>query len=285
MLKQRLMSAAVGLPLLLVLLIWGSKFQLSIFFFICVSISVYEISGIMMPALWDRAQIEPEREMKGKYLLKWQFFAILAGVVMFFVSTFGDYESGRGGIVLVITVLMLFAVFFHDNIETSILQLVSLTVSITYGCLPWLAVWDLCILGENSRYLLLALAIVMSNDTGGYFGGRAFGKNKLAPVLSPKKTWEGAISGVCSGVLAAWVVNLIFLGDLGPWWLMLIAALIAGVSGILGDLVESAFKRFAGVKDSGKLIPGHGGFLDRVDSLIFAAPALWFVLYVYRVSI
>lgn len=121
--------------------------------------------------------------------------------------------------------------------------------------------------------LLLGLLIVVgTTDTAAYFTGRALGGPRLAPAISPGKTWSGLCGGVLgaalTGALAAWL-----LGSGRPAQAAGLGALLAGVAQ-LGDLVESAFKRAAGVKDSGTLIPGHGGVLDRVDGLLFAAPAL-----------
>lgn len=134
---------------------------------------------------------------------------------------------------------------------------------------------------EGLRYLFLVLFIVSASDVFAYYGGKRFGKNLLSPEISPKKTLEGALSGV----VMATVVALIF------GWLSHIPLIHAGIMGVLiaivaqvGDLSESLIKRDAGFKDSGNLIPGHGGILDRTDSYIFAAAVayyyiVWFVLH------
>ena len=97
----------------------------------------------------------------------------------------------------------------------------------------------------------------------------------MAPVISPKKTWEGAVGNLLGSLLVAWPFAQ-WLGDPRvEWYDLALVAAIANVAGQVGDLVESAYKRGAGVKDSGALLPGHGGVLDRVDSLIFAAPVVW----------
>jgi phosphatidate cytidylyltransferase len=118
---------------------------------------------------------------------------------------------------------------------------------------------------------------VFVSDTAQYYSGRAFGKHLLAPAISPKKTVEGAVGGFVFGAL--------FLTVVGQWWLPSIPAMarvVIGVAiviaGIGGDLFESMLKRSAGVKDSSALIPGHGGILDRIDALLFAAPLYYIVL-------
>ena len=128
--------------------------------------------------------------------------------------------------------------------------------------------------GFGSRAILLLFLLVWGCDSAAYYGGRRFGKHKLAPVVSPNKTVEGTLFGLLGGAL---------IGVVGGTWLVLpelgtLRGLIAGAvvttAGQAGDLVESLWKRGAGVKDSGAFLPGHGGFYDRIDSLLFAGPVL-----------
>lgn len=121
-------------------------------------------------------------------------------------------------------------------------------------------------------FLLVALA-----DTAAYYTGRSIGKTPLAPSVSPKKTREGAMGGVVGAMLGAWALGVFALPSV-PLWAMLVLGVIAGVVSPLGDLAESRLKRAAGVKDSGTLLPGHGGFLDRLDALFVAAPLAYLVL-------
>jgi phosphatidate cytidylyltransferase len=131
----------------------------------------------------------------------------------------------------------------------------------------WLALARLHALGP--QLLLFLILLVVAADVGAYFAGRRFGRNKLAPRVSPGKTWEGVLGGfVAAAVMAA----------IGVWWFNVDAqrfvalCIIVVVASIIGDLTESLFKRHAGLKDSGTLLPGHGGLLDRVDSVTAAAP-------------
>jgi phosphatidate cytidylyltransferase len=122
----------------------------------------------------------------------------------------------------------------------------------------------------SSEALLMVLLIVIAADTGAYFAGRFFGRVKLAPSISPGKTWEGAIGGMALVSVLATVVAL----QTGQGIAVLVPVFLAiGVLSIVGDLTVSVFKRHAGVKDSGRLFPGHGGVLDRIDSIAAAAPA------------
>lgn len=137
-------------------------------------------------------------------------------------------------------------------------------------------------------FIILVLACTFGNDTGAYFAGRFFGKHRLAPVVSPKKTWEGAIGGVLAAMLFAAGVRLVFdlwipNGDWVPFTYgasILLGAAI-GIAGDVGDLVESLIKRDADIKDSGWIIPGHGGILDRADALLFTFPLTYYAVKIY----
>ena len=123
--------------------------------------------------------------------------------------------------------------------------------------------------------VLVLLGTIWAGDAAAYYGGRALGRHKLAPTISPNKTIEGSIAGLAGSILTGIGLGTWLLGF--PVSLLAIASLTAALFGQMGDLVESALKRSSGVKDSSSLLPGHGGMLDRVDSLIFAAPVFyWF---------
>ncbi len=144
-----------------------------------------------------------------------------------------------------------------------------------YTFAPWRFAIDLR--AESVHLLFFALALSWVGDTAAYYGGRAFGRHRLAPVVSPKKTWEGAGASVTASV----VFGLVYLGYFAPrlpWWEVAVMAVVGNIAGQFGDLAESAIKRGAGVKDSGNLLPGHGGILDRVDSTLFALPAVYLLL-------
>lgn len=140
------------------------------------------------------------------------------------------------------------------------------------GCAAGLA--TMAPLERSAARVLLLVAIIVTSDVAAFFVGHAFGKTKLSPVVSPGKTVEGAIGGLLGGALASGVMGVFFFSD-GPWWLMAAIGAIVAAAGIVGDLVESLFKRYVGVKDSGMLFPGHGGVLDRIDAFLLAAPILY----------
>lgn len=124
---------------------------------------------------------------------------------------------------------------------------------------------------------LTVFFLVWATDIGAYYVGRAFGKHALAPSISPKKTWEGAIGGAAAAVLVAVGLRMLVLGFL-PWGHLIVVALLCGVASQLGDLAESRMKRAVGAKDSGTILPGHGGVLDRLDATIVAAPLVYLYL-------
>jgi phosphatidate cytidylyltransferase len=127
----------------------------------------------------------------------------------------------------------------------------------------------------GARLIFLGAIVIWAGDSAAYYVGSAIGKHKLAPAVSPKKTWEGAVAHVAGSLLGAAAVKLTFFADL-EWRHAVALGLLLSVIGQLGDLFESALKRGAGVKDSGTILPGHGGFLDRLDSLIVSGPVLFF---------
>jgi phosphatidate cytidylyltransferase len=135
--------------------------------------------------------------------------------------------------------------------------------------------------GENgSDLLLLAMLCVTLSDAGAYYVGSALGKHRMAPVVSPKKTWEGVLGGVVGSTVGALLGHFWFFQRL-PLVHALALGLLLCAAGIVGDLGESMLKRTAGVKDSSALLPGHGGVLDRIDSLLVAAPVLYYYWNVF----
>lgn len=139
----------------------------------------------------------------------------------------------------------------------------------------WRAAVDLR--GISPHWLFFACALNWAGDTAALYTGKAFGKHKLAPAISPAKTWEGSAGSLGASVL----FGILYLGwalPAVPWWKVAVIAAAGNVMGQSGDLAESALKRGAGVKDSGAMLPGHGGWLDRVDSTLFALPTVMTLL-------
>ena len=162
-------------------------------------------------------------------------------------------------------------------------ELVTVTLKLT-GILTigWILGYHLILLRSaepnGMLFIFLLCGIVWGSDTGAYLIGRGFGKHKLGTPVSPGKTVEGTISGLVVGTLIGFVLGVTLLKGTLSWTHAAFIGLLLSVLGQLGDLSASLMKRTAGVKDSGDIIPGHGGFIDRCDSLIFSAPTLYYYL-------
>jgi phosphatidate cytidylyltransferase len=164
--------------------------------------------------------------------------------------------------------------FIFGKIEKSMLG--NLYLSIFYLAIPFSLA-----LGIDGKLLLSVFIIIWASDSFAYLTGKYFGKHKLAEKISPKKTIEGFAGGFFSSLLVAFVIYEFtgWYGDLSLWQFLILAMLVV-ISGTLGDLLESRFKRLANVKDSGQVIPGHGGILDRLDSFILAVPFVFAFLLI-----
>jgi phosphatidate cytidylyltransferase len=134
--------------------------------------------------------------------------------------------------------------------------------------------------GLSAHLLSFFFLVIMGSDTGAYYSGRTFGRHKLAPKISPGKTWEGAVGGMVASLGLAVVSHYWFFPELSLKAAIPLAACM-NVLGVIGDLTESALKRGAGAKDAAKILPGHGGLLDRLDSLLFNAPVLYYFAQLY----
>jgi phosphatidate cytidylyltransferase len=132
--------------------------------------------------------------------------------------------------------------------------------------------WD-----DGVRGIVTFILVTVASDTGGYVAGVLFGRHPMAPVISPKKSWEGFVGSLTFSAAAGWVL-VVYLLD-GDWWVGVVLGLIVGVMATLGDLCESVIKRDLGVKDMSQVIPGHGGLMDRLDSLLATIAPVWLLLH------
>ncbi len=183
----------------------------------------------------------------------------------------------------------------RPDLSTAYPSAAASSFAFVYAALPLAFLVQLRQQPSGAIFIIYVLLVVWAGDIFAYFIGKSLGKNLLAPRISPKKTWEGAIASVAASVL----IGTIFLRDsvqISTWllnhgwierrdgifglekpeiWTVMILSLVLNIAAQFGDLVESLIKRGAGVKDSGAILPGHGGMLDRVDALLFAAPIMW----------
>lgn len=193
-----------------------------------------------------------------------------------------------GGEVFLLPFLVFVFLFFlygllsKRELADSALDISHKALGLVYLGLPLSYLTPLAEFEQGRFWLLFLLVVVWSNDTFAYFTGRKFGKHKLAPVISPKKSIEGAIGGIVGGSVVG-LLLVHFTGmDSSPLNTIIITVVV-GLVAMAGDLAESLLKRGAGVKDSGTIIPGHGGVLDRIDSLIFPVPLLYYYLIIKAV--
>ena len=240
-----------------------------------------------------RAQQGGAFRVVGSILIGWGIMLYLSSEfsLAFLISleVAGIYILSIGTLILFVNEVLHIRIFYIKNIFYILLGL--LYLSLSFGLLLHIrsgALWmpadkieGLEIVSVSlAKYegLVMPLIIIGSiwiNDTMAYIVGSLIGKTPLSKV-SPKKTWEGTIGGVLLSVGLAWAIGQFLMNQSGSRWAVI--ACIAAVAGTLGDLLESKLKRMAGVKDSGAILPGHGGFLDRFDSLLLAAPMVWLYL-------
>lgn len=207
------------------------------------------------------------------------------GLVLFVLTFFIEKKLIHPDFYFLIFPLMAFVFFIvlYKIQETNrpFINIGLTLLGVIYVALP-LALINFCVLRDGEYHYQITLGILLllwASDTGAYFSGKAFGKRKLFERVSPKKTWEGSIGGALLSLAIATGLSFFFT-DLLLWqWIVL--SLIIVVAGTYGDLIESLFKRSIEIKDSGKSLPGHGGFLDRFDGLFIAAPFITAFLRIF----
>lgn len=187
-------------------------------------------------------------------------------------------------IIFILTIPAMFVNELFTGSKTPIADLGSTLLSLIYVAIPTMLLCNVAILlggGEWNGPLMIAyIFIIWANDTFAYMVGVMFGRHKMFPRISPKKSWEGFFGGVAGSLILGVVMASYFNQNIYVWGGM---AIIASVTGVLGDLVESMFKRSVEIKDSGNIIPGHGGWLDRFDALLISTPVVFAYLHILNI--
>jgi phosphatidate cytidylyltransferase len=217
--------------------------------------------------------------LPGRTLETW-LAATCAGILIFIPLLGGE----RLALAVITALFLAFALLFLFRIR----EIADAARDVAYAALGFLYIpfllMHLVMLHRTTygwQWLLVIMLIVMTNDSAAYYTGCAFGKHRLYPLVSPKKSIEGALGGVIGSICGTMLARYTFFPQLSLTDALLTAVLI-GILGQTGDLFESLLKRSFGVKDSGNSIPGHGGVLDRLDSIIFAAPAMYYyVIFIF----
>lgn len=227
---------------------------------------------------------------KGSVIKPQSLVGILGGLGFFLASAIA-FQASLTFNTLFLIVPLIFIVFVFElfrNREEPIANIGYTILGIIYVAVPFTLLHQISYYNDfqfgntyNYEVLIGYFFILWANDTGAYLVGRKFGQTKLFERISPKKTWEGSLGGVFFGLLLGYVNSQIFEGLDTLTWMIL--ALIVVIFGSLGDLVESLFKRSLGIKDSGKILPGHGGVLDRFDGIFISAPMVYTFLKVLSI--
>jgi phosphatidate cytidylyltransferase len=275
---KRILTATVLICLVFALIFFGQLWMLTLAAALVAELAAYEYLKLAAVGA----------ETHGAHLRIPTWWTAL-GTALAFVVTLPNFPVEAQLPVLSALTLILFT---WNGFRAPLIQVLPDTAQGLFGLL-WIA-YPLTLVPllwkqEDGPALVVFLMVcVWAGDIAALYIGRAFGRHKLAPRLSPGKTWEGSIASIFGSILAAGLVlwvsdSLTARGNLilhisEPIWETLVLAAIVNIAAQLGDLLESAVKRGAGVKDSGTMLPGHGGILDRIDALLVAAPILWFAL-------
>jgi len=269
--KERIITAIIFVIVMLIGIFGGSYTFAAL---------ILVIAGVSYTEFFRLAKYEGKTDLR-------QIFALLLGLSPVLIAlyhqltpsppqhSFADYA-----VLTIPVIFLLFLLELHHKGKDPIKNLGTIFlgyfyIGVPYMMLVFLAFWH----GVYQPFLVIGLLLlVWLNDTGAYFAGSFFGKHLLAPNISPKKTWEGLIGGVIATLLVSQILAY-FIKDYSPKEWLIMGVLCS--FGVVGDLIESLFKRRANIKDSGSFMPGHGGMLDRFDAFAFVIPAVFVYFYFF----
>jgi phosphatidate cytidylyltransferase len=272
---KRILTALVLIPLVLVLVFLGPRWLFTLV-----------TAGVAMLAAWEfLGMAEQGGAMPSRT-------AVLVAIALLFLGVY-EWPDEAAAIFGILSLALLVYCTFRSPIDRVLADAATAVFCLLYTGLTLMVLPALRDQPNGPSLITFLLCSVWAGDSVALYVGRAWGRHKLAPTISPNKSWEGslgslagsllatgALIGLASFILAQWnSVRLSFPDDI---WYWLLLALVVNVAAQVGDLAESALKRSVGVKDSGSLLPGHGGVLDRVDALLLAAPVLWYALLIHQ---
>ena len=280
---KRVLTAIILIPLVLLLVFlparWDGLFTLA-------------TAGVAMLAAWEYMALAVKKGAQAPRLAVILSILLLFGARLF-VESF-EFLRQTDAVFGLLAIFLLVFCTFRSPVERMMVDVTTSIFCLFYIGLMLLALPALHddVEGNGPSLLTFLFCVVWAGDVAALYVGRAWGRRKLAPTLSPNKTWEGSIASVAGSLLVAggllalsnelaeW--NFVKLSYHGEIWYWLVLAVIVNVAAQIGDLAESALKRSVGVKDSGSLLPGHGGILDRIDALLLAAPVMWLAQLIHQ---
>ncbi len=276
-LTQRILTAIIGVPLLLLVFYFGSYYFLA-FILLIVGFGSYEFFRLV-----DNKNLDNKK---------------IIGIVFCIILPIGA-NFGYLYFIFLFTLVSIFTLFINlqkQDLSTTLIGAGTKFLGIVY--IGWFLSHAILIRNINESifpyidntnlknndigffWIVFVVACTFLNDTAAYFFGKYKGKIKLVPRLSPGKTVEGTVCGIFMALVCGMFINLIFSSPISYKWSMLLGFVVGAVA-VLGDLIESMFKRSVSIKDSGGLLPGHGGVLDRFDSLILVFPVMYYLILFY----
>lgn len=261
MLKSRVLTAVVALPLLLAAILLGPDWLI---------VALLSLIGTLALVEYRVIVGRPHPFLFG--------LTLACGLALVVLFAWGALQHLVWPVMIALTGSALAAVLIHPTRDRVWVEVERMWLGLTLIFAPIASLTALGMLGPPGRWLLIfLLATVFASDTGAYFTGRALGKKKLCPTVSPAKTWAGLWGGLICGSLVG-LVRQFLVGKPEAWLTGLLIGLGIAFLGALGDLIVSMIKRAHKVKDAGAILPGHGGLMDRLDSFTLAAPWLFLVI-------
>jgi phosphatidate cytidylyltransferase len=258
---KRWITGIIALPFLIFFIVMGGAYFVVLVGVVCL-LSMWEYFNIVSDA-------------KGKVVSVVMIIGVLAGALIIIAASGSSFNLVSGIIALNMIICGLISIPQYKTNPNVLETIKKQLQGIIY--IPLLLSFLVLIRNQTDGmiWIFLILAVIFAGDISAYYFGSYLGRHKLCPAVSPGKTIEGSIGGLAANLFVGSLVKFFFLPTL-PWALSLLFFLVMGIAGQAGDLFESMLKRSSKVKDSGGLLPGHGGFLDRIDALLFAAPVAYF---------
>lgn len=257
--KQRILTGLVLLPALILYIYFANVFFYRLLVLVVAGMALVEFFRMVLP-------VERYQE---------RIYGAISGVLFVWVLATGNFTFALAGLSLLLVFWASWFLFNYADLGSVIHHLALVFLGHIYVAMPLGLLAALGDLPWGRQWVFLILLLVMASDTAAYFVGITLGQRKLYPAISPKKSVEGAIGGLAGALIGVLVAKYWFLPILALWECLLLAVILGPLAQV-GDLVESMLKRSFGVKDSGTLIPGHGGILDRLDSLLLVFPLVYF---------